>query len=155
MLSIRAYARHRAAKGLTGGAHQVVRVAIARGRLSASLTPDRRQIADADAADAEWAANTTIGPRKLDATVALEREIIASLDDERWLRPMDVGGRDGTRHSEILRDLWRRGLVERRKLHALDCLVYSSGRLDDECRCKGACRFRRSAAGREALIVGA
>lgn len=31
---------------------------------------------------------------------------------EGWLRPMDVGGRDGSRHSATLRRLASRGLVE-------------------------------------------
>lgn len=30
----------------------------------------------------------------------------------RWVRPMDLGGRDGSNHSNILRQLERKGLVE-------------------------------------------
>jgi hypothetical protein len=57
-LSLRAYARHRKAAGLTGGTHRAVQVAIAEGRLLRSLTADRRQIRSAALADAEWAATT-------------------------------------------------------------------------------------------------
>jgi phage terminase Nu1 subunit (DNA packaging protein) len=59
-LSLRAYARHRGEAGLAGATHHAVQVAIDSGRLSKSLTPDRKQIADADAADAEWEATTHV-----------------------------------------------------------------------------------------------
>jgi hypothetical protein len=54
----REYARHRKAAGLSGGTVKAVQNAIASGRLSKALTPDRKQIADAEIADAEWAATT-------------------------------------------------------------------------------------------------
>ena len=56
-LSKSAYARHRKAAGLPGGDEKAVRDAIKQGRLSSSLAPDGT-IADAAAADAEWAATT-------------------------------------------------------------------------------------------------
>jgi phage terminase Nu1 subunit (DNA packaging protein) len=59
-LSLRAYARHRKEAALAGGTLRAVQVAIRDGRLWKSLTPDRKQIADAAAADAEWAAVTQV-----------------------------------------------------------------------------------------------
>lgn len=56
-LSLRAYARHRKAKGFAGGTLFGVQTAIDSGRLSKSLTPDG-QIASAAAADAEWERTT-------------------------------------------------------------------------------------------------
>jgi len=35
--------------------------------------------------------------------------------DETWLRPMDMGGRDGSDHSAVLAALVRKGLVERKQ----------------------------------------
>lgn len=40
--------------------------------------------------------------------------VLRDLDDERWLRPMDIGGRDASHHSETLAQLVRKGLAERR-----------------------------------------
>lgn len=57
-LSLREYARHRKAARLTGGTHRAVQVAITSGRLSGSLTPDRKRIRSAKLADREWAATT-------------------------------------------------------------------------------------------------
>jgi hypothetical protein len=57
-LGLRAYARHRQQLGLPGGTMRAVQVAIATGRLSKSLTPDGKRIADALAADAEWERTT-------------------------------------------------------------------------------------------------
>lgn len=57
-MGVREYARHRKAAGLAGGTHRAVQVAIEDGRLSKSLTPDRKRIANATAADAEWGATT-------------------------------------------------------------------------------------------------
>src|SRR4051794_30803735 len=56
VLSVRAYARHR------GSSHQAVLRAIARGRLSASLTTidGVTKIADVALADQEWAATTDL-----------------------------------------------------------------------------------------------
>lgn len=57
-LGLREYARHRKDASLPGGTVNAVRTAIDSGRLCKSLTPDGRQIADAELADAEWEANT-------------------------------------------------------------------------------------------------
>jgi phage terminase Nu1 subunit (DNA packaging protein) len=56
-LTLTAYAAHRKAAGLSGGSVQAVQQARDSGRLVKSLTEDGR-ISSADAADAEWAANT-------------------------------------------------------------------------------------------------
>lgn len=58
-LSLRAYARHREAAGLAGGTLRAVQVAIESGRLSKSITKDKK-IASASAADAEWNATTHV-----------------------------------------------------------------------------------------------
>lgn len=57
-MGIREYARHRKGLLLAGGTHHAVQVAIDSGRLSKSLSPDRKRIADPEAADIEWAAST-------------------------------------------------------------------------------------------------
>jgi hypothetical protein len=59
-LSLRAYARHRKAAGLAGGTLKAVQVAMTSGRLSKSLTKDRKQIRSAELADAEWDATTHV-----------------------------------------------------------------------------------------------
>lgn len=59
-IGVRAYARHRKELGLAGGTHRAVQVAIESGRLSKSLTSDRKQITDASAADAEWESTTHV-----------------------------------------------------------------------------------------------
>lgn len=56
-ISVRAYARHRAAQGLPGATAKAVRNARDQGRLVGALTPDG-EIIDADRADAAWAAHT-------------------------------------------------------------------------------------------------
>ncbi len=73
-VSLREYARHR------GCQLKAVQDAIAAGRLSASLTPDKR-IADVDAADAEWLATTHAEKRPLSGPAGLEPS--ASLGEAR------------------------------------------------------------------------
>lgn len=42
-----------------------------------------------------------------------QMEVIQQFGTEtRWLRPLDLGGRDGSNHSAVLAQLVRRGLVE-------------------------------------------
>lgn len=41
-----------------------------------------------------------------------QKKILASLFGSDWLRPMDIGGSDGSSHSRILRQLENKGLVE-------------------------------------------
>lgn len=60
LLSVRAYARHRAARGLPGTSHTAVQHAVAAGRIR--LTPEGK--VDADEADRLWAANTDGGHRR-------------------------------------------------------------------------------------------
>lgn len=45
-----------------------------------------------------------------------------------WARPMDVGARDGSHHSATLSGLASRGLVDRKKLHAMYCYNGSTQR---------------------------
>lgn len=83
-----------------------------------------------------------------------------------WARPMDIGARDGSHHSATLSGLARRGLVERKKLHAIYCYngltyrqklvgnrwIVTEGHPPHEgCCCKGSCRYRITTAGRRAL----
>lgn len=73
-------------------------------------------------------------------------EVLHYLSDTEFLRPMDVGGRDGSHHSATLAALAKRGLVDRKKLHAIHCphgSRRSDGTLSTRCRCKGSCTYRR------------
>jgi len=69
-VGLREYARHRKASGLAGGTLTAVQGAIKSGRLSRSLTPDRKQIANVAAADAEWSATTHADRRPLTGPTA-------------------------------------------------------------------------------------
>jgi len=85
--------------------------------------------------------------------------VVRHLDDERWMRPMDVGGRNGSHHSATLAQLTRLGLAERNK----SCHCGPGSRREIElidkgikplwpwCRCKGSCRYRRTPSGRTAV----
>lgn len=42
-------------------------------------------------------------------------ELLTWLSDEQWVKPMDLGGRDGSHHSGTLALLVRHGLAERRR----------------------------------------
>lgn len=61
---------------------------------------------------------------------------------DRWVPPSYIGARDGSHHAATLRSLNRRGLVDRRK----SCRRHGTI-TNGECRCKGSCRYRLSAAG--------
>jgi len=80
-----------------------------------------------------------------------EMELLINLSDENWRRPMDVGAWDGSHHSATLTRLAKRGLVERKKIHAIQCYFDSmhNGKRVTRCCCKGHCEYRRTAAGRE------
>lgn len=88
-------------------------------------------------------------------------EVLRNLDDELWLTPMSVGGRDGSHHSATLAQLARRGLAERNKSchcgpgswREAELLAKGITPKWPWCRCKGSCRYRRTAAGREALAT--
>jgi hypothetical protein len=60
LLSLRAYARHRAELGLPGTSHKAVQKAVAAGRIR--LSPDGK--VDSDEADRLWAANTDESQRR-------------------------------------------------------------------------------------------
>lgn len=51
-----------------------------------------------------------------------------------WARPMDVGGRDGSHHSQTLAKLVKKGLAERsvRGGHTKDCYQYRITTLGEE-----------------------
>jgi hypothetical protein len=83
-----------------------------------------------------------------------------------WARPMDIGARDGSHHSATLSALASRGLVERKKLHAIYCyngsthrqklvrnrwIITSGHPPSKDCCCKGSCRYRITSAGRRTL----
>lgn len=75
-----------------------------------------------------------------------QRDVLRDLSVTEFLRPMDVGGRDGSHHSATLAQLAKLGLVERKKLHAIYCPHGSSredGTISTGCRCKGSCTYRR------------
>lgn len=76
---------------------------------------------------------------------------------------MDIGARDGSHHSVTLAQLAKKGLAERKKLHAIYCYngttqrqklvdnrwVVTDGRPPSTgCCCKGSCRYRITPAGR-------
>lgn len=46
-----------------------------------------------------------------------EREVLKELTAD-WVRPMDIGGRNGSDHSQVLSSLVRKGLVERKQRSA-------------------------------------
>lgn len=89
-----------------------------------------------------------------------ELDVLRSLDDEIWVRPMEVGGSDGSHHSTTLARLARRGLVERHK----SCHCGPGSWREKEllakgitprwpwCACKGSCRYRRTPAGHLAVL---
>lgn len=50
-------------------------------------------------------------------------ELLLQFDDHpSWLRPMDLGGRDGSNHSAVLAQLERKGMVESRKRSSFSSL---------------------------------
>jgi hypothetical protein len=55
----------------------------------------------------------TTAPERTMELTDREREVFENLTDK-WLRPMDVGGRDRSWHSGALASLYRKGLIERR-----------------------------------------
>ena len=57
-----------------------------------------------------------------------EQEVLDELEDDRWLRPMDVGGRNRSHHSATLKSLVRKGYaVERRRDSLMNMLGSSRG----------------------------
>jgi hypothetical protein len=105
-------------------------------------------------------------PREVGELSDRQRDVLESLAALSWAQPMDVGGRDGSHHSATLSGLAKRGLVERKKLHAIYCynglthrqqLVEGRWVVTDghppstKCCCKGSCRYKITPAGREAI----
>lgn len=101
---------------------------------------------------------TQISDRQLGVLRSLARH-------DGWVQPMDIGGRDGSHDSATLAQLARRGLVERKKLHAIYCYngstqrqklvdnhwVVTDGHLPSTaCCCKGSCRYRITRQGSKA-----
>lgn len=96
-----------------------------------------------------------------------ELEVLRWLDDTEFQTPRHVGGRDGSHHSNTLSALAGRGLVERKKYHAIQCpngttqrstwhaetstWVETTAEPYAGCRCKGHCRYRRTPAGKDAV----
>lgn len=85
-----------------------------------------------------------------------------SLDTREFLRPMDIGGKDGSHHSNTLASLAKLGLVERKKRHAIHCTNGSTSRQElvgyrwvythnhppyEGCSCRGSCVYRRTRKG--------
>lgn len=64
-----------------------------------------------------------------------EQRLFAELDDK-WVRPMDIGGSDGSDHSYTLRRLIAKGYVERRRRNSLMNALRSS---------RGSYEYRRKA----------
>lgn len=77
-----------------------------------------------------------------------EDEVLAALAGVeacgRWCRPMDLGAFDGSHHSATLTRLARKGVVERKKIHAIYCYFGTTrnGKRVTRCCCKGHCEYR-------------
>ena len=65
-----------------------------------------------------------------------QAEVLDSLTTEDWVRPMDIGARDASDHSQVLAALVRLGLVERRRRNTLANALGSS---------RGSYEYRRRA----------
>jgi hypothetical protein len=50
---------------------------------------------------------------------ARELEVLGDLPPGDFVRPMDIGGRDGSDHSRVLKSLARKGYVERQRRNSL------------------------------------
>lgn len=79
-------------------------------------------------------------------------EVLRDLPEgEAYVRPMDVGGADGSHHSATLARLAALGLAERRKRHQIYCTydapIAGTDRRSARCCCRGSYHYRRSAAG--------
>lgn len=70
-------------------------------------------------------------------------EVLRELRDGEWLRPMDVGGSDGSHHSRTLSRLVGRGLAERQKRNTITN-VLRNGR-------RGSYVYRITDAGKQQL----
>lgn len=114
-LSIRAYARHRAERGLPGTTHKAVQKALERQRIR--LTPEGR--IDSDEADQLWAANTDEGHRRNPAqeparapAVATKPTPVAPARPPPPDEPPDLGGPPDFAESRARREAAEAGLAE-------------------------------------------
>ena len=57
-----------------------------------------------------------------------QREVLGELRGGEWLRPMDVGGTDGSHHSRTLARLVKAGLAERKKRGTLTNTLFNGRR---------------------------
>jgi phage terminase Nu1 subunit (DNA packaging protein) len=110
-LGIREYARHRKAQGLAGGTHKAVQAAIESGRLSKSLTPDRKRIRAAELADREWAATTHVDRVPLTGPTAAGA-MPPELEESRARREAAEAGLSELELAEKRRALVPRNVVE-------------------------------------------
>lgn len=86
--------------------------------------------------------------------------VLRRLNAERWMRVMEVGGRDGSHHSATLAQLARAGLAERKKScwcgpgSDIERRLLAAGKTPrwPWCRCKGSCLYRLTPAGSIALL---
>lgn len=54
-----------------------------------------------------------------------DRDVLLCLNTE-WLRPMDVGGHDGSHHSRVLAKLARKGLADRARRDSIANMIGGS-----------------------------
>lgn len=129
LFSLRGYATHRKARGLTGKSHAAVKRAIDQGRLIASVTRNEKGDIriDAAAADAEWMANTDPAQQR-DPTSARGRwsgpkdaAIDGAVNPELRL-PAGGEGAGDTGRPDTIRETQAAKLVFQTKLLELDYL---------------------------------
>ena len=72
-----------------------------------------------------------------------EREVLGQLRGGEWLRPMDVGGTDGSHHNRTLARLIKRGFAERKRRGTLTNTLVNGPR--------GSYRYRITEAGESAF----
>lgn len=111
----------------------------------------------------EWREGRELAAKLPRMLTMRERGVLDTLATQKrsaWFCPMDIGGRDGSHHSNTLRALGKLGLVERKKYHAIYCfhgthyVVDKHNRVKrvnkpiQRCCCKGSCRYRATPKGR-------
>ena len=114
----------------------------------------------------EWAEMCEVGAKLPRSLTMRERRMLDDLASQKrsaWLRPMDLGGGDGSHHCNTLHKLITLGLVERKKYHAIYCYFGTTWRQTlvnnrwtitkghppyTKCCCKGSCRYRATLRGR-------
>ncbi|HEY5959160.1 MAG TPA: hypothetical protein VIV60_21530 [Polyangiaceae bacterium] len=77
-----------------------------------------------------------------------ERRVLVDLEAcDVPVTPLMIGGSDGSHHSATLNRLVAKGLVERKKYHAIYCFHGTeypprSGKIVKGCCCKGSCKYK-------------